>query len=77
MKIGIVGAAGRMGRMLIAEVLGAEGCELAGGTEQAGSGAIGQDLGLLIGADEHGLAVGEDSGALFEASDAVVDVTQT
>ncbi len=76
MKIGIVGAAGRMGRMLIAEVLGAEGCQLAGGTEQAGSGAICQDLGSLIGADEHGLSIGDDAGALFEASDAVVDFTQ-
>ena len=76
MKIGIVGAAGRMGRMLIAEVIGADGCELAGGTEQAGSGAIGQDLGILIGADEQGLSIGDDSGALFAASDAVVDFTQ-
>ena len=76
MKIGIVGAAGRMGRMLIAEVLGTDGCQLAGGTEQPGSGAIGQDLGFLIGADEQGLAVGEDARALFEASDAVVDFTQ-
>jgi len=76
MKIGIVGAAGRMGRMLIAEVLGDDGCQLAGGTEQPGSEAIGQDLGLLIGADEHGLSIGDDPKALFEASDAVVDFTQ-
>ena len=75
MKIGIVGAAGRMGRMLIAEVLGVEGCQLAGGTEPPGSGVLGQDLGLLIGAAEHGLSIGDDTGALFKASDAVVDVT--
>ena len=76
MKIGIVGAAGRMGRMLIAEVLRLDGCQLAGGTEQAGSEAIGQDLGLLIGADEQGLSIGDDPKALFAASDAVVDFTQ-
>ncbi|MAF96119.1 MAG: 4-hydroxy-tetrahydrodipicolinate reductase [Rhodospirillaceae bacterium] len=76
MKIGIVGAAGRMGRMLIAEVLGTGGCQLAGGTEQPGSDAIGQDLGVLIGADEQGLSIGDDARALFEASDAVVDFTQ-
>ena len=75
MKIGIVGAAGRMGRMLIAEVLGVEGCQLAGGTEPPGSGVLGQDLGLLIGAVEHGLSIGDDTGALFKASDAVVDFT--
>ena len=73
MKIGIVGAAGRMGRMLIAEVLGVEGCQLAGGTEPPGSGVLGQDLGLLIGAAEHGLSIGDDTGALFKASDAIVD----
>ena len=75
MKIGIIGAAGRMGRMLIAEVLGVEGCQLAGGTEPPGSGVLGQDLGLLIGAAEHGLSIGDDTGALFKASDAVVDFT--
>ena len=75
MKIGIVGAAGRMGRMLIAEVLGVEGWQLAGGTEPPGSGVLGQDLGLLIGAAEQGLRIGDDTGALFKASDAVVDFT--
>ena len=75
MKIGIVGAAGRMGRMLIAEVLGVEGCQLAGGTEPPGSGVLGQDLALLIGAAEQGLSIGDDTGALFKASDAVVDFT--
>ena len=75
MKIGIVGAAGRMGRMLIAEVLGVEGCQLAGGTEPPGSGVLGQDLGLLIGVAEQGLSIGDDTGALFKASDAVVDFT--
>ena len=75
MKIGIVGAAGRMGRMLIAEVLGVEGCQLAGGTEPPGSGVLGQDLGLLIGAAEQGLSIGDDTSALFKASDAVVDFT--
>jgi 4-hydroxy-tetrahydrodipicolinate reductase len=64
-----------MGRMLIAEVLGVEGCQLAGGTEPPGSGVLGQDLGLLIGAAEHGLSIGDDTGALFKASDAVVDFT--
>ena len=76
MKIGIVGCAGRMGRMLTAEVLDTEGCELAGGTEQPGSAAIGEDLGVLAGRASAGLAVGEDGAALFAASDVVVDFTQ-
>ncbi len=79
MKIGIVGCAGRMGRMLIGEVLATEGCALAGGTEMPGSDAMGEDLGVLAGAEALGLAgllVGEDAGVLFRDSDAVVDFTQ-
>ena len=79
MKIGIVGCAGRMGRMLISEVLATSGCELAGGTEKPGSDAIGEDLAALAGAEASGLLgllVGEDSGVLFGDSDAVSDFTQ-
>ena len=85
MKIGIVGCAGRMGRMLIGEVLATEGCALAGGTEMPGSDAIGEDLGVLAGlaglagagaSGLLGLAVGEDAGVLFRDADAVVDFTQ-
>ena len=76
MKIGIVGCAGSMGRMLISEVLATEGCSLAGGTEMPGSDAMGEDLGVLAGAEALGLAVAEDAGVLFRDSDAVVDFTQ-
>ena len=74
MKIGIVGCAGRMGRMLIQEVLATEATALAGGTEPSGP-ALGQDLGMLIGARSLGLAVTTDTKALFAASDAVIDFT--
>ncbi|MCH7864151.1 MAG: 4-hydroxy-tetrahydrodipicolinate reductase [Proteobacteria bacterium] len=84
MKIGIVGCAGRMGRMLISEVLATEGCSLAGGTEMPGSDAMGEDLGVLAGlaglagidpSGLLGLLVGEDPGVLFGDADAVVDFT--
>ncbi len=75
MKIGIIGCAGRMGRMLLARVLAGDGCELAGGTERPGHEAIGLDLGRLAGLEPLGLAVAEDGGALFDASDAVIDFT--
>lgn len=73
-KIGIVGCAGRMGRMLIREVLATPGCTLAGGTETAGD-VIGTDLGLLVGPKALGITVGGDAKALFAASDAVIDFT--
>jgi 4-hydroxy-tetrahydrodipicolinate reductase len=75
MKIGIVGCAGRMGRMLMEAVLAAEGCELAGGTERPGSENVGRDLGDLLGRGSLGVVVGSDPGALIAASDAVIDFT--
>jgi len=75
MKIGIIGCAGRMGRMLVGEVLATEGCALAGGIEQAGSADLGRDLGALVGRDAVGLPVTGDMAALFAASDAVIDCT--
>lgn len=73
-KIGIVGCAGRMGRMLIREVLATPGCTLAGGTEAAGD-VVGTDLGLLVGPKTLGVTVTADAKALFIASDAVIDFT--
>jgi len=72
--IGIVGCAGRMGRMVIQEVMATQSCVVAGGTE-AGGEAIGKDLGTLVGADPLGIHVGDDPKALFEVSDAVIDFT--
>lgn len=75
MKIGIVGCAGRMGRMLLGEVLATKGAELAGGSERPGSPFIGKDMAELAGAEPSGQTVGDDAGALFRAADAVIDFT--
>lgn len=75
MKIGIVGCAGRMGRMLSATVLETAGVDLVGGTEQPGNPTIGEDLGTLVGTQPLGVLVGIDPKALFEAVDAVIDFT--
>lgn len=75
MKIGIVGAAGRMGRMLVAAVLNTEGAELAGGTEAEGHPDLDRDLAELAGHAAAGVALTSDPRALFEASDAVIDFT--
>jgi 4-hydroxy-tetrahydrodipicolinate reductase len=74
-KIGIVGCNGRMGQMLVREVLDTEGVALAGGTERPGSAAVGRDLGELIGRGRNGLCVGADAKTLFESADAVIDFT--
>jgi len=75
MKIGIVGAAGRMGRMLLAAVVAADGAQIAGGTEAAGHPNIGNDLAELIGLDSIGVKLSSDPRALFDEADAVVDFT--
>lgn len=74
-KIGIVGCAGRMGQMLLQEVLDSDGVELSGGTEREGGPAAGKDIGELLGRGKLGLAVTTDARALFQASDAVIDFT--
>ncbi|MBC8267823.1 MAG: 4-hydroxy-tetrahydrodipicolinate reductase [Rhodospirillaceae bacterium] len=75
MKIGIVGCAGRMGRMLVAETLTTDGCALIGGTEHAESPFLGADLAALAGIDNAGLHVGSDTNALFAEADVVIDFT--
>jgi dihydrodipicolinate reductase len=75
MNIGIVGAGGRMGRMLVAAVLETPGATLAGGIDRADHPAIGDDLGALAGVAAAGVALGSDAQALIAASDAVIDFT--
>ena len=75
MKIGIIGCAGRMGRMLIETVLQTDGAELAGGCEAPGSPHQGKDLAGLVGAPPSGLLVSADARALFVAAGVVIDFT--
>jgi len=74
-KIGIVGCAGRMGQMLMKEVLDTNGVSLSGGTERTGGPALGRDIGELLGRGALGLTIIDDARALFAASDAVIDFT--
>ena len=75
MKVGIVGCAGRMGRMLTAATLETEGAELIGGTEAPGNPQIGADMAVLAGLAAGGPSVSDDPQALFAAADVVIDFT--
>jgi 4-hydroxy-tetrahydrodipicolinate reductase len=75
MNIGIVGCAGRMGRMLIRSVLETDGAELCGGVEVEGSAALGEDLGVLAGGARVGLAATVDPQPVFDAADCIIDFT--
>lgn len=74
-KIGIVGAAGRMGRALIEEVCAMPGAALAAAAERAGHDCIGQDAGTLAGLKPLGVLVVDKPEAVFAASDVVIDFT--
>ena len=75
--IGIVvcGAAGRMGRRLIA--LGAEtpGLRVAGAVEAPDHAAVGSDAGELAGCGTLGVRIGNDLGAVCRAEHVVIDFT--
>lgn len=73
-KIGIPGAAGRMGRMLIREINAAPDLQLVAATDRAGSEGIGQDSGLLAGTGSNGVIIGEDAAGLA-AADVIIDFT--
>jgi len=74
-RIGVVGCAGRMGRMLLRIVAETDGCEIAGGSEVPGSDVIDQDLGLLAGLGPLGRSAVADPLEVFAAAHAVVDFT--
>ncbi|MDJ0949968.1 MAG: 4-hydroxy-tetrahydrodipicolinate reductase [Alphaproteobacteria bacterium] len=73
--IGVVGAGGRMGQMLVREVAATNGCRLAGATEAPGSAALGRDAGEIAGIDALDVALIDDATVLFAECDAVIDFT--
>lgn len=73
LRIGISGCGGRMGRMLVAEVVATQDCRLAGGVESASSRELGKDIGELAGIGATGLIASADVAALFNAADVVID----
>ena len=76
LKIGIVGAGGRMGRQLIQAVQNAEGVELGAAFERKGSSLIGADAGELAGIGSIGIKVAEDLAAQQDKFDVLIDFTR-
>ncbi|SUT86303.1 dihydrodipicolinate reductase [Actinobacillus ureae] len=60
LKIGIVGAGGRMGRNLITAVQNAEGVELGAAFERKGSSLVGADAGEVVGIGATGVKISDD-----------------
>jgi len=75
MKIAVVGAAGRMGQMLVRRIAHTEGMSLAGASESSNSNAIGRDAGEVAGLEANRVKIVGDSAAAIAAADTVIDFT--
>jgi 4-hydroxy-tetrahydrodipicolinate reductase len=75
MRLAVLGAGGRMGRMLIHAIHAAPEAMLAAASERDGSPLLGQDAGVLAGLGPLGVAITADLSALAGEIDALVDFT--
>ncbi|POR53216.1 dihydrodipicolinate reductase [Bosea psychrotolerans] len=75
MRLVVVGAAGRMGRMLIKAIHETPGCVLSAAVERPGSGVVGQDAGLLAGLPVCGVDVTDEALPAFVEAEGVLDFT--
>ena len=73
--VAVVGASGRMGRMLIQAIEESPEARLAGVTERTGHDWIGRDLGEALGGRPSGILVREDPLDVFAEAQAVLDFT--
>lgn len=75
MNIVVTGAAGRMGRTLIATIAATPGANLSAALEREGSSFVGADSGVLAGLKANGILVASDPVAAIAVADAIVDFT--
>jgi 4-hydroxy-tetrahydrodipicolinate reductase len=76
MRLVVTGAAGRMGRMLVAAIHATEGVTLAAALATEGSAALGQDAGVLAGVGPVGVPLTSDALTAFVAADGVIDFSR-
>jgi 4-hydroxy-tetrahydrodipicolinate reductase len=75
-RIGVTGAAGRMGRTLMEAIaLAGGGLRLSAALEQPGSSLLGADAGELAGLGRNGILVADDLAAVIDVIDVLVDFT--
>ncbi len=73
LKIGVVGASGRMGGAVIRQVTETDGCVVSAASERPESDAIGKDAGEVAGCGNLGVTIVDDAAALFSQADAVIE----
>jgi 4-hydroxy-tetrahydrodipicolinate reductase len=75
MRLVVVGAAGRMGQMLVRAIADDPGCRLIGAVERPNSVALGEDAGLIAGAGRACVTITSDIEAACTDADGIVDFT--
>jgi 4-hydroxy-tetrahydrodipicolinate reductase len=75
LSIGVAGVGGRMGTMIVRQVLETANTRLSGGSVSPGSASQGIDIGKVCGLGSLGVAATDDARALFDVSDVVIDFT--
>ena len=74
-RVGITGAAGRMGRTLVEALAQAEGVALAVALERPDSSLVGADVGELAGMGRNGVTIAGDLAAVIDNIDVLIDFT--
>ena len=74
-RIAITGASGRMGQMLINQVVGSDRVVLGGAIEREGHAWIGRDVGEAMGGAALGVIVTHDAQVAIAQANAVIDFT--
>jgi 4-hydroxy-tetrahydrodipicolinate reductase len=72
-RVTVIGAAGRMGRMLVTQIRADEELSLAGAIEFPGCPLLGQDAGSIAGIGEVGVKIGARIEDVLAMTDAVID----
>lgn len=75
MRVAIIGAAGRMGKVLIEAVDDAEGLELGAAVVEPGSSLVGADAGEVAGIGKSGVILVDSLAAAQDAFDVLIDFT--
>ncbi|MCA0998727.1 4-hydroxy-tetrahydrodipicolinate reductase [Alloyangia pacifica] len=71
----VTGVSGRMGQMLVREVLASDKVKLVGAVEREGNDWVGRDLGTCMGGTEMGITVSDDPLETFAKAQVVLDFT--
>ncbi len=74
-RVGITGAAGRMGRTLVEAVCNTPGLELGAAFERTGVEFVGADAGEVAGVGRLGVAIHDDMASRVDAFDTLIDFT--